>query len=186
MVLMVDKPRVQLVQPATPDPPSQFGGRQPRPQLRERLDPRAVRAWRVEGAISSLAWLLLAIGIGVLFWWLDQPFYIVALPLVPAGMAGLVHVWLVPSVRWRRWYYAVTEREVDLQHGLLVVTRTLVPMTRVQHVDTRQGPILRHYGLATVQIATAAGTQQIPALAVEVAESLRDRIAALAGVADDV
>jgi membrane protein YdbS with pleckstrin-like domain len=183
---MVDEPRVHLVEPAAPDTPLQCGGWQPRSQPRERLDPRAVRAWRIEGAISALVWLLLAIGISVLLWWVDQPLYFVALPLVLAGVAALVHVWLVPAVRWRRWYYAVTEREIDLQQGLLVVTRTLVPMTRVQHVDTRQGPILRHYGLATVQIATAAGTQQIPALAVEVAESLRDRIAALAGVADDV
>jgi membrane protein YdbS with pleckstrin-like domain len=183
---MAGEPRVELIQSPTTDTPFQDGALPPRPQPRERLDPRAVRAWRIDGVVSFAGWLVLTLAISAFCWWLELPVYLVALPLVLAGVAGLIHIWLVPSVRWRHWYYAVTEREIDLQHGLLIVTRTLVPMTRVQHVDTRQGPILRRYGLATVQIATAAGTQQIPALSVEVAESLRDRIAALAGVADDV
>jgi membrane protein YdbS with pleckstrin-like domain len=182
---MSSETHTQLSQVESPDP-FPLGEFQPRPQPRERLDPRAVRAWRVDGVLSFAGWLVLAVGAGVLLWWLDLPSYVVALPLLLALVAGVVHIWLVPSVRWRHWYYAVTEREIDLQHGLLVVTRTLVPMTRVQHVDTRQGPILRRYGLATVQIATAAGVQEIPALAVEHAEALRDRIAAFAGVADDV
>lgn len=179
-------------QPASPSPaepirsPFADSVPLPRPTPRERLDPRAVRAWRVDGAVSTAVWAALALAVAGVLWWQDASWYWVALPLLLAALAGLVHIWLVPSIRWRRWRYAVTEREIDLQHGLLVVTRTLVPMTRVQHVDTRQGPILRHYGLATVQIATAAGVQEIPALAVEVAEELRDRIAALAGVADDV
>jgi membrane protein YdbS with pleckstrin-like domain len=99
---------------------------------------------------------------------------------------ALIVVWIIPTVRWRQWRYAVSERDVDLKRGIVIITRTLVPMARVQHVDTTQGPIMRHYGLATVIIATAAGAQEIPALSLDVAEALRDRIAALAGVAEDV
>ena len=58
-------------------------------------------------------------------------------------------------------------------------------MARVQHVDTRQGPLLRHYGLSTVTISTAAGTHEIPALADDVAGILRDRISELARVVDE-
>jgi Uncharacterized conserved protein len=58
-------------------------------------------------------------------------------------------------------------------------------MVRVQHVDTEQGPLLRHFGLSTVSISTAAGTHKIPALSDNVASSLRDAISELARVVDE-
>lgn len=158
----------------------------PRPAPDQRLDPRAVRAWRLGGAVTTLVWLLLAFGIAAGLAYAHRPWWVAALPLLLPLLAGAVSIWLVPSLRWHSWRYAVSERDIDLQHGILVVTRTLVPMARVQHVDTHQGPILRYFGLATVQIATAGGAQEIPALSLEVAATLRDRIAELAGVAEDL
>jgi membrane protein YdbS with pleckstrin-like domain len=102
-------------------------------------------------------------------------------------VAVLLLVILVPGLRYRRWRYEVTEDEVDLQEGVMIVRRTLVPMTRVQHVDTSQGPLDRAFGLANVTVATAAGAHKIPALTLEDADVLRDRISQLARVAvDDV
>jgi membrane protein YdbS with pleckstrin-like domain len=157
-----------------------------RPAPHERLDPRALTAWRISGLLSSFLTLALAGGIAWLLWWLDRAWWLVALPIVVALVLTAFSTWVAPAIRWRRWRYAVTERDVELQRGVVIVTRTLIPIARVQHVDTRQGPILRHYGLAGVVIATAAGAEEIPALAVEVADDLRNRIAELAGLADDV
>ncbi len=78
------------------------------------------------------------------------------------------------------WRYEVREHEVELQYGVFVVKRVLVPMIRVQHVDTSEGPILRKYKLANVTIATAATVHEIPALDVEKADQLRDYISQLA------
>lgn len=152
----------------------------------ERIDPRALRAWRVSGAISLTVAVVVAAAAMVGFWYADLAWYIVALPLVPVLLIAVIEVWLAPEIRWRRWRYEVTERDIELMRGLVTITRTLIPMARVQHVDTKQGPILRHYGLASVQIATAAGTQEIPALSNDVADQLRVRISELAGVSEDV
>ena len=46
---------------------------------------------------------------------------------------------VVPMVRWRTWRYEVRPEELDLLRGVLVVTRTLIPMARVQHVEHRHG-----------------------------------------------
>ncbi len=99
----------------------------------------------------------------------------------------LVVVWLgpVPEIRYRRWRWEVTEVEVRLQHGLFIIERTVIPMVRIQHVDTSQGPIMRAFGLSEVKVSTAAGSHSIPALADEDAAMLRDRIAVLARVTDD-
>jgi len=157
-----------------------------RPEPAEHIDRRAVRAWRVAGAAGATITLVIATAVGFLIERLSGAWWLVAIPFIIAIANAVIVVWIIPTVRWRQWRYAVTERDVDLKRGIVVITRTLVPMTRVQHVDTTQGPIMRHYGLATVIIATAAGAQEIPALSLEVAEALRDRIAALAGVAEDV
>jgi membrane protein YdbS with pleckstrin-like domain len=92
----------------------------------------------------------------------------------------------VPELRWARWRYEVRDEEIDLRHGTVRITRTLVPMLRVQHVDTTQGPLDQALGLATVVVHTAAGATTIPALDEGHAARLRDRIAALARTADEL
>lgn len=87
--------------------------------------------------------------------------------------------------RHKVWRYEVHENEIDIQSGIFVVTRVIVPMVRVQHVDTSQGPLLRKYNLATVKIFTAATVHSIPALEMEEADQLRDSISRLARVTDD-
>jgi uncharacterized protein len=105
--------------------------------------------------------------------------------LLPVG-AAVVGIGLVPELRWARWRYEVRDEEIDLRHGTVRITRTLVPMLRVQHVDTTQGPLDQALGLATVVVHTAAGTTTIPALDEGHAARLRDRIAALARTADEL
>ncbi len=73
-----------------------------------------------------------------------------------------------------------------MQRGLVRVTRTLVPMARVQHVDTRRGPLQRRLGLSTVVFYTAAGPNEIPQLAAATAAEVRDRIAELTRTADEL
>lgn len=107
-----------------------------------------------------------------------------AITFVLVVIAGLV-IFFIPEIRWQRWSYQVDEHEIDLQSGILIITRTLVPVKRVQHVDTRQGPILRSYGLADVTISTAATTHRIPALEEETAEAVRDRISKFARLAKE-
>ncbi|MDP9352734.1 MAG: PH domain-containing protein [Chloroflexota bacterium] len=158
-----------------------------RSQPAQRLDPRAKRLWRIQGAISSAFLLLPALGVSfILRRVVDLPAYISTLPLALWLLLAVLAVAVTPGVRWRRWRYEIGDTEVDLQRGILYVTRTLVPLARVQHVDTQQGPIERGMGLASVVFYTAAGPNTIPALAVPVAETVRDRIAALTQVRDEL
>lgn len=109
---------------------------------------------------------------------------VVALLVLITIVSGLGIVF-IPEVRWQRWSYQVDEHEVDLQSGIFIITRTLVPIKRVQHVDTRQGPILRSYDLADVTISTAATTHRIPALDEETADRVRNKISKFARLAEE-
>lgn len=96
-------------------------------------------------------------------------------------LAGMV---IVPELRYRRWRWDVREHEIDIQRGVLVERRTLIPMERVQHVETERGIIGQALELATVKIHTAAGSHEIPLLAEYDAGRLRARIAELARTTD--
>jgi uncharacterized protein len=99
---------------------------------------------------------------------------------------GLVaSVAVVPSLRWRRWRWDVRPEAIDIRHGTFTIRRTLVPMLRVQHVDTRRNPVEQALDLATVVVHTAAGSHTIPLLRVTDAAEVRDRIAELARTADE-
>ncbi|MGP4061850.1 PH domain-containing protein [Halobacillus litoralis] len=151
----------------------------------QRISQKALTLWRIYGAIQVGIVILLSIGlfVAVLLW--DWPWWTLLIALGVLFIELIVSVWLIPSLRWKRWRYEVSEHDIDLQHGIIIVTRTLVPMVRVQHVDTEQGPLLRKFHLSTISISTAATVHKIPALDEQEAERLRQSISSLARVAED-
>jgi membrane protein YdbS with pleckstrin-like domain len=103
-----------------------------------------------------------------------------------AVVLGAAVVVLVPRIRLRRFRYEVREDEIDLRRGIIVETRTLVPMVRVQHVDMRRTVLSRAFGLAAVVFHTAAGANEIPALREAEAAAIRDRITDLARAPEEL
>lgn len=110
----------------------------------KRISKRGLKVWRMMGVIFSLIAWAIAIGVGVAAYFLDWPVWIVVVTGLLALIETVSAVWIIPSIRWKRWRYEVNEHELELQHGVIFVHRTLVPMVRVQHVDTSQGPLLKN------------------------------------------
>jgi uncharacterized protein len=158
------------------------------PDPRHQLDPRARQLWRVGAAMGGAVMVALVALASFGASWLIEEFEArwawIATCIVLALV--LLNVWLSPNLRYRYWRYEIRADEADLQHGWFTRTRQLVPMSRIQHVDTRRGPLDRRFGLASVVLYTAAGPAYIPALATDVAADVRDRIATLANVHDDL
>jgi membrane protein YdbS with pleckstrin-like domain len=153
---------------------------------RETLDPRTRTVWRLSGLVSSAVVLVIAGGASALVLRWDGPPALTVLAVVAALLWLLVAVGIAPELEFRHWRYELGDEEIDLQHGMLTITRTLIPMARIQHVDTRRGLLQRRFGLASLVMYTAAGASSIPGLAAETADHLRDRIAALARTRDDL
>jgi uncharacterized protein len=103
----------------------------------------------------------------------------------PAAMALLVvyGVWrAIVTVRAvRAWGYAERDQDLLVRHGLLVRRLSIVPYARMQFVDVTAGPLERAFGLATVQLHTAAAATdaRVPGLPPGEAARLRDRLTAL-------
>lgn len=156
-----------------------------RAQPVNRISRKGLKVWRLYGIIQTSILALLAIGVGVLVYIFEWPWWIYLIEGAAVILFAYFIIVLFPKIRWMRWRYEVRESEIELQHGLFIVKRTLIPMVRVQHVDTSQGPILRKYGLAEISISTAATVHTIPALVMGEADEMRGRISVLARVAED-
>ena len=133
----------------------------------------AVTYWRVQSVAMAVVAGVIAMSVLGPLWGL-----LVLAVGVALGVVG-------PSVLWRRWRYEIRAEEIDLRHGLFAVKRTLVPIRRVQHVDTETGPLQGMFDLATVAFHTAAGSTKIPALTRGEAETVRRRVSELARTRDD-
>jgi membrane protein YdbS with pleckstrin-like domain len=150
------------------------------------LDRRVVTLWRITDAIGwGIAGMAALIG-GAIAWAYDVPAVLIVLALGVLGALAVADLVILPPLRWRSWRYEIGLLEVDLAFGIWTRTRAKVPMARIQHVDTRQGPIERQFGLSTVILSTAAGAHAIPGLAAPTAAAVRDRVAELANTRDDV
>ena len=150
-----------------------------------RISTKGLTVWRWYGTMQTLVVLGVAIGLYQLFKWLDFPAWSNVALGASVVLFAFLFIYLFPKIRWNRWRYEVREAEIELQHGLFIVKRTLIPMVRVQHVDTTQGPLLRKYGLAVLTISTAATVHAIPAIPIAEADTLRRQISELARVAED-
>ena len=149
----------------------------------QRLDPRILRVWYLSDAISiavTTAVGAAALAIGAALGW---PLPVVALAVIAVLVAELADIAIGPRIRYATWRYEVTPAAVQLYRGVFTKRLTVVPLVRVQHVETRQGPLLKSHGLAEVRISTAGESFEIPGLAEDDAARLRDQVAELARLA---
>lgn len=139
------------------------------------VSPRLALMRRTLALAAATAVLVVAVVVVVL----GGPRWVAAV-LVVAALVGAGWAWWAIGRNVRSWGY--TERGEDLlvRRGLLWRQLVVVPYGRMQFVDVRRGPLQRWFGLASVQLHTAAAASdaRIPGLAPEEAARVRDRLAA--------
>lgn len=89
--------------------------------------------------------------------------------------------WVLIGRNWRSWRYAERADDLLISRGVLWREQTVVPYGRMQLVEVTSGPVERRFGLASVQLHTAAAATdaKIPGLVPAEAERLRDRLTEL-------
>jgi membrane protein YdbS with pleckstrin-like domain len=104
-----------------------------------------------------------------------SPWCWVGAAVVAAVLAwgGYVIVRQVPAISW-----VELPDEIVIRRGRIFRRMVVVPYGRLQYVDLQSGPLMRHFGLATIEIHTASPSSsgEVPGLPTEVAESLRERL----------
>lgn len=151
------------------------------------LDPRIKKVWRINDAIW-ITLIFLACFVPFLIVGCAVPgqtwaFVVMAAVFGAYAVAMIVFLAVLPPIRYARWRFDLTQDYLEIAKGIIWRNRYLIPFIRVQNTDTRQGPILRAFGLSSVTVSTAAGEHVIPGLGSEQADILRNRAAELARIA---
>lgn len=153
--------------------------------LSEKLPVQAKQIWRIY-SIGQIVIDLVILGI-VLYITrnMDIPNYIFVIGATVLFIYFVIITFFIPNIKWKIISYEVREHEIEIQTGLFIIKRTIIPIIRVQHVDVKQGPLIKQKKLANIDITTAATTHTIPLLREEDADMLRLKISELARVAKE-
>ena len=143
----------------------------------EGLHPRTRLLWLVRAVVITLVVGLGAIAIDR--WLTDVPAYAIASVVVVVLVVGIAFA----LRRYQVWQFELQDDSLYLERGVITFVETAVPYVRVQHVDTRFGPVERLFGLSSVVVYTAGSRNadvRIPGLRPARARALQDRLRELA------
>lgn len=103
----------------------------------------------IDGALT-IAWLAILIAsplVGVLLF----PIYL-AVAVIPD-----IFAYIAIHLRYDSTWYALSERSMRLRRGIWVIHETTITYENIQNIGVRQGPVQRHFGIATLTVHTAGG-----------------------------
>jgi len=141
-----------------------------------RVCPRARRWWALRSALGTLAVLVPQAAVA---WLLPDYARLMVLTGVLTVVVGVVHLLVVPRLRYALHRWEITDDAVHTLSGWLRLAWRIAPISRVQTVDTDRGPLQRAFGLSSVTVTTASssGALTIDGLAADDAVALADRLA---------
>lgn len=157
------------------------------PVLREpahQVSPRAVPFWTVSALIGDA---LLVIGTLVAYLLVPGVPGWAGLVVLLVGVLAVAHVVLMPRIRFRVHRWEVTETAVHTREGWIGRQSRIAPINRVQTVDSRQGALMRLFGLAsiTVTTASAAGPITVDCLDAVTARQVVAQLTAITAATED-
>lgn len=87
-----------------------------------------------------------------------------------------LNTFVFPIIEYKQWKYVIKHDVIELNYGIFIKTKIIVPISRIQHLDINQGPIYRLFGLVCLDINTAGDDHEIPALTVSEANFISERL----------
>lgn len=135
---------------------------------------RTLRRWEV----GVLTGALLIVGVAI-------PLALAAVAVAVGVAVAILLAGLITDLfvgrRVRAWGYAEHREDLMVRRGVMFRRLSVIPYGRMQYIDVTAGPFERMFGLATVQMHTAAAASdaKIPGLPASEAARLRDQLSSL-------
>jgi membrane protein YdbS with pleckstrin-like domain len=149
-----------------------------------RVSPRAVGYWTAR-ALAGWCVVLAAQAVALVLDWPVPPW---KMPLLVAtAVLAVLHVGVMPWWRYRVHRWELTETAFYTRSGWWSQEWRIAPLSRVQTVDSSNGPVARLLRLTelTVTTASAAGPLKVEGLDEHTAAQLTADITAAAGSSGD-
>ena len=156
------------------------------PNATQRLDPGVVMLWRMQRIVRlTLVSIPTLIGLGLITATANIfPTALLVVVVMTLIAINVVFALFWPALEYNAYRYTVRDQDLLVQSGVLFRRWSSIPHNRIQHVDTRQGPFERVFGLSRLLVFTAAGMSadgSIPGLRTEEAARHRDLLSRRGG-----
>jgi hypothetical protein len=147
-----------------------------------KINPDIKGVWFLGGLLQSVIYAIVYLIIELLFL-RKASFYGSYIGLVSGVIVivGLTLSILLPRYYYESFNFFVEDDELYIKRGIFTITTTMVPYSRLQHIDVEQSIFDRMFGLSKVVLHTAGSKNDnltIPGLPTEFAEELRDKLKA--------
>jgi putative membrane protein len=134
----------------------------------------------IEQAIKALSDVAVPLLIGLVAGGRHSSFSAILLGLLGVGAAAAIGI-----TRWRATTYRVTDRALHFRSGVFSPDETVVPIDRVQAVDTIAGPIQRLFGVSGLQVQTSGGGEKAEVVLSALSDDRARELRAALGHADE-
>ncbi|AIF43146.1 PH domain-containing protein [Virgibacillus sp. SK37] len=151
----------------------------------KKLEKSIVKVWRTTAAIEDGIGLIVLAVLLYLDYYFAWPVWIGWILIGLLLLSILYSVWSVfvrPYYLHKNWRYDLNEAFLQLKSGAINEQHQLIPMAKIQAVSTKQGPLLRKYGLYSIEIMTMGSSHTIPGIPEKAAMEVRNQIAIFAKV----
>lgn len=158
------------------------------PEPKKKISKKAINVWRITDFIQNLIGLLI---IGGLIFSYHHFNWITWIGIILYVFLGIIFILMIyeltirPVLLQKTWRYDIDEHYIQLKHGFINKQSLIIPMSRVEYVNTNQGPILRYYDLSVLTIGTITSANKIPAIPTSEAQEIRELIVHLAELDKD-
>lgn len=125
----------------------------------------------------SIIWFFISIGVvlNIIFNFTESAEFVPTL-FGLAVLAIMITTYIITYKGFKKKKYALRDRDVVYQQGLVWRKFTVLPFNRVQHAEVHQGPIERIFDLASLKVYTAGGSSSdlsISGLEIEQAQRMK-------------
>lgn len=144
-----------------------------------KLHPNYAHVIRLTTALNTLPFV---IGAGVFdLVWNNAGLWPTGLLIGVVVLIAIALIIRIPARRYSARGYQISADRLRVVRGVLFRSDTVVPFSRVQHIDVAQGPMERFFGIATLTLHTAGNhnaSVNLPGLGEPLARDMREQIRA--------
>lgn len=134
------------------------------------------RYWNVVMIHIAIFLILLAAGISALLVFNEEARqYFVLCSLLYIAFAALLVILNRADINRRG--FAVRDKDIIYRSGIIALTTTIIPFSRIQHIALHEGLFARMFGLGSLHIFTAGGSSgslHIPGIEIAEARKIKE------------
>lgn len=131
--------------------------------------------------IRLIGYLFIYLFFGIILYFtytsdVKELFIISAIILGTLSLVLLISLLILPFYTYKMYGYQINDEEVVIIKGVLVRTKTHIPIKRIQHIEKMQGPIQLMFKQASINIYTAGKNESIMGLSSDVSNEVLKNI----------